>query len=60
MPTTFMISMFAKLCGWLDNRRDQHRSGVLLRRQQAFLRIQRQQRQCHGRSLRDGTSDSSR
>ena len=55
MPKVSVISMFANLRRWLDTLHDQHGSRVLLKRQQVFMRMQRQQSQRHGLSLRDGT-----
>jgi hypothetical protein len=59
MPKMSLISVFANLCRWLDALHDQHSSHVLLKRQQVFMRMQRQQSQWHALSLRDGTRDSS-
>jgi hypothetical protein len=59
MPKMSVISMLANLCHWLDTLHDQHGPSVLLKRQQVFMRMQRQQSQWHDLSLRDGTRDSS-
>ena len=56
MPTMSLISMFADLCTWLNALHDQRGSRVLLKRQQVFMRMQRQQSQWHALSLRDGPS----
>jgi hypothetical protein len=55
MPKMSAISMFANLRRWLDILHDQHSSRVLLKRQQVFMRMQRQQSQWDGLPLRDGT-----
>jgi hypothetical protein len=55
MPKMFLISMFTSLRRRLATLHDQHGSPVLLKRQQVFMRMQRQQSQWGGLSLRDGT-----
>jgi len=55
MPKMSLISMFANLRSWLDVLHDQHGSRGLLKRQQVFMRMQRQQSQWDGLALRDGT-----
>ena len=59
MPKMSMVSMFANLCRWLGILHDWRWSPVLVKRQQGFMLMQRQQSQCHGLSSRDGTQDSS-
>ena len=54
MPKMSVISMLANLCHWLDTLQDQHGPRVLLKRQQVFMRMQRQQSQWHALSLREG------
>jgi hypothetical protein len=54
MPKMSLISMFADLCIWLNAFHDQRGSRVLLKRQQVFMRMQRQQSQWHALSLREG------
>jgi hypothetical protein len=56
MPKTSVISILATLWYWLDTLHDQHGSRVLLKRQQVFMGMQRQQSQRHAPSLRDGPS----
>jgi hypothetical protein len=56
MPKTSVISILANLWYWLDTLRDQHGSRALLKRQQVFMRMQRQQSQWHALSSRDGPS----
>jgi hypothetical protein len=54
MPKASVISILANLWHWLDTLRDQHCSRVLLKRQQVFMLMQRQQSQWHAFSLREG------
>jgi hypothetical protein len=53
MPKMSLISMFANLCTWLNALHDQHDSRALLKRQQVFMRMQRQQSQWHALSSRE-------
>ena len=55
MPEASVISMFANLRRWLGILHNQHGSRVLSKRQQVFMRMQRQQSQWDGLPLRDGT-----
>lgn len=56
MPKMSVISMLANLWHWPDTLHNQHGSRVLLKRQQVFMRMQRQQSQWHALSLREGPS----
>ena len=56
MPKMSVISILANLWHWLDTLHGQHGSRILQKRQQVFMRMQKQQSQWHALSLREGPS----
>ena len=48
MPKMSVIAMFVNLRRWFDTLHDRHGSRILLKRQEVFMRMQRQQSQWHG------------